>query len=166
MTPVVAQARLFAVEAHGEQRYGNQPYVVHLDAVAELLTPFGEQAQVVGYLHDVVEDTPVSIDIVRLEFGEQVATCVALVTDEQGPNRRERKAKTNAKLTQVSDENSLALIVKAADRLANLRTSTGGNNDSKLEMYRGEHVAFREAVYRPGLCDDLWQEMDRVLSKV
>ncbi|AWM36060.1 Bifunctional (p)ppGpp synthase/hydrolase RelA [Gemmata obscuriglobus] len=164
MVEAVGRARAFAVVAHGEQRYGDQPYSVHLDAVAELLAPFGDVAQVIGYLHDVVEDTDVPLDTVRQGFGDRVAACVSLVTDEPGANRRERKAKTNAKLSTVSGEESLALVVKAADRLANLRASASNDSGSKLGMYRREHPAFRESAYRPGLCDSLWREMDRILS--
>jgi (p)ppGpp synthase/HD superfamily hydrolase len=164
MTTPVAQARVFAVAAHGEQRYGDQPYSVHLDAVAATLAPFGEEAQVVGYLHDVVEDTAVSLETIRAEFGERVAKLVSLVTDEPGANRRDRKARSNAKLAAVSGEDVLALVVKAADRLANLRAAAGGGAESKLGMYRREHPDFRRAAYRPGLCDDLWQEIDAVIE--
>jgi (p)ppGpp synthase/HD superfamily hydrolase len=164
MSEAVSQARKFAVEAHGGQRYGDQPYVAHLDAVADLLSPFGETAQVIGYLHDVVEDTDVPLSVLKERFGDRVAACVALVTDERGANRRERKAKTNAKLSAVAGENSLALVTKAADRLANLRASARGGSDSKLGMYRGEHPAFHAAAFRPGLCDQLWDEMDRILG--
>lgn len=87
-----------------------------------------------------------------------------LVTDEPGPNRQERKARTNAKLSRVSDDLHLALIVKAADRLANLRVSARGGSDSKLDMYRGEHAAFRAAAFRPGLCDEFWAGMEQILS--
>lgn len=59
VSPVVAAARAFTVAAHGQQRYGAQPFVVHLDEVASLLQPFGQAAQIAGYPHDVVEDTPV-----------------------------------------------------------------------------------------------------------
>lgn len=165
MTDPVARARAFAIAAHGEQRYGDQPYSVHLDAVAAILTPFGEEAQVVGYLHDVVEDTVVSPNQLRAEFGERVARLVSLVTDEPGVNRRERKARSDAKLAAVSGEDSLALVVKAADRLANLRASAVGGADSKLGMYRREHPDFRRAAYRPGLCDDLWREIDAIVEQ-
>ncbi len=164
MGDVVAGAREFAVAAHGDQRYGDQPYSAHLDAVAALLAPFGEQAQVVGYLHDVVEDTSVTLDALQREFGDRVAAWVSLVTDQLGANRRERKARTNAKLAAVSGEDAVALVVKAADRLANLRASAGGGAGSKLDMYRREHPAFRAAAYRPGLCDGLWREMDSILG--
>lgn len=164
MTANVTRARAFAVAAHGEQRYGDQPYSVHLDAVAALLAPFGEEAQVVGYLHDVLEDTAVSPGQLRVESGERVAKLVSLVTDEPGANRRERKARSNAKMAAVTGEDSLALVVKAADRLANLRASAAGGSDSKLGMYRREHPDFRRAAYRPGLCDDLWREIDAIID--
>jgi (p)ppGpp synthase/HD superfamily hydrolase len=163
MLDALKHARAFAVAAHGDQMYGDQPYVVHLDAVA-LLGAFGEPAQIAGYLHDVVEDTAVPLDKVREEFGDRVANWVALVTDEKGVNRKERKARTNAKLAAISGENEMALVIKAADRLANLRASQAGGAGSKFDMYRREHAAFREAVYRAGLCDTLWEEMGRILS--
>jgi (p)ppGpp synthase/HD superfamily hydrolase len=162
----VARARAFAVEAHGDQRYGEHPYAVHLDAVADLARPYGADAETVAYLHDVVEDTLVPPDRVRESFGDLVADCVALVTDAPGANRSERKMHTNAKLAEVAGDRQLALIVKACDRLANLRQSAHGAPGSKLDMYRAEHPAFRDAAYRPRLCDELWAEMDRVLAQV
>jgi guanosine-3',5'-bis(diphosphate) 3'-pyrophosphohydrolase len=165
---VVACARAFAIHAHGDQEYGGRPYVSHLDAVAKLLEPYGEQARVIGYLHDVVEDTPVPLERVRDDFGDAVAQCVALVTDEPGTNRAERKARTNAKLAKVAGPTTLALIVKAADRLANLRMSAASaatGDDSKLAMYRREHPAFRAAAFRPGLCDELWTEIDAIVRE-
>lgn len=159
----VSLARVFAIEAHADQRYADRPYSFHLDAVATLCAPYGAEAQVVAYLHDVAEDTPVPLERIREAFGDLVAECVALVTDVPGANRAERKAKTNAKLAKVEGPARLALVVKAADRLANLRMSatTGG---AKLDMYRKEHPAFRAAAYRPGLCDELWREMDKILT--
>ena len=164
----VANARAFAIAAHGTQEYAGRPYVFHLDAVAKLLEPYGVEAQVIGYLHDVAEDTPTPLQRIRQTFGDRVAECVRLVTDEPGENRAARKKQTNAKLTKVQGEATLALIVKAADRLANLRTSAmsaAAGDSSKLEMYRREHPAFRAAALRPGLCDALWAEMDRVLER-
>jgi (p)ppGpp synthase/HD superfamily hydrolase len=160
----IREAREFALKAHGNQKYGEQPYSVHLESVAELLVPFGEEAQMLGYLHDVVEDTKTRIEEIEQRFGQQIARCVELLTDEPGKNRRERRARTNAKLSQVGKEDELALIVKAADRLANLRASVICSDQSKLQMYRKEHPAFKQAVFRKDLCDDLWQEMSIIVS--
>lgn len=161
---LVAEARRLALEAHAKQKYGDQPYAVHLQAVVGLLAECGDEAQVVGWLHDVVEDAGVSLEELERRFGARAAKCVALVTDEPGLNRKERKARTNAKLALVQGELTLALLVKAADRLANLRASAAGGAGSKLEMYRGEHPAFRQAAYRSGLCDAWWDEMDKILA--
>ena len=130
-----------------------------------ILEPHGEWVQAVGYLHDVIEDTPATRGDVEQVFGSMIAGWVALVTDEPGANRRERKTKTNTKLAAVDGgADGYALIVKAADRLANLRESAKGGDGSKLDMYRREHVAFLTAVYRPGLCDELWREMDAIVA--
>jgi (p)ppGpp synthase/HD superfamily hydrolase len=157
-------AQTFALAAHGNQRYGDHPYAVHLAAVAELLVPFGEDAVRIGYLHDVVEDTAITLDELRTKFGDVVACCVALLTDEPGESRKERKAKTYAKLAQVGPELELALTVKAADRLANVRACIADGKAELLSVYRCEHPAFRGAAYRPGRCDWLWQELDTLLS--
>lgn len=162
----VSRARAFALAAHADQRYGAHPYAYHLDAVAHLLESCGPDAQVIGYLHDVVEDTPVPLDRIRAEFGDMIADCVALVTDSPGPNRAARKALTNAKLSKIdpAGPTRLALIVKAADRLANLRESAKGGSGSKLGMYRREHPAFREAAFRAGVCDGLWEQIEGVIA--
>lgn len=158
----IQDAREFALTAHGDQRYGEHPYSYHLDAVAKLLEPFGEVAQTSGYLHDVVEDSDSTDAEIRDVFGAEIADCVALVTDEAGENRRERKAKTNAKLAATT--NSLALIVKAADRLANLMESVRDPVGGKLDMYRQEHEAFKRAAFRPGVCDNLWARIDGIVG--
>ncbi|QDU98971.1 HD domain-containing protein [Lignipirellula cremea] len=162
MPSSVQTAREFALAAHGSQPYGQHPYVYHLDAVAELLAPFGEQAQVAAYLHDTVEDTATTLEEIAARFGRPMADCVAILTDEQGETRSVRKAKTNAKLAATS--NTLALTVKAADRLANLLECHSGACD-KLEMYRQEQEAFRKSAWRDGLCDDLWQRIDGIFHQ-
>jgi (p)ppGpp synthase/HD superfamily hydrolase len=157
-------AREFAVQAHADQMYGEHPYVFHLEQVAAIATPYGEEAVVVAYLHDTVEDTEVSLDEIERRFGALIAACVALLTDEPGDNRKERKAKTYAKLASVSGPQELALLVKAADRLANVRACIGDGKHSLWQVYQGEHTSFRSAAYRPGLCDPLWVELDALLS--
>ncbi|MES2570989.1 MAG: HD domain-containing protein [Verrucomicrobiota bacterium] len=161
---MVETARAFAIAAHGHQKYGERPYVHHLDAVALLLAPYGEQAQVIGYLHDVVEDTTVSEADVRARFGGHVASCVSLLTDEAGATRKEKKARTYAKLALVTGSTELALIVKVADRLANVRACVADGNRAMWETYLNEQPSFKSAAYRAGLCESLWSELDIHLS--
>jgi (p)ppGpp synthase/HD superfamily hydrolase len=164
MTPAVERAREFALAAHGSQKYGEHPYSFHLDAVAEIARPYGDDAMVVAYLHDTVEDTATKIEDVQRLFGPKVAACVSLLTDEPGPDRKSRKARTYAKLAQVRGETELALTVKAADRLANVRACVADRNDGLLETYRREHPTFRSAAYRAGMCEPLWLELDALIG--
>ncbi|QSI78675.1 HD domain-containing protein [Niveibacterium microcysteis] len=156
-------AREFAIAAHGDQRYGERPYVFHLDRVVENLSEFGPLAETVGYLHDVVEDTAVTVAEIAEKFGPLVAECVALLTDEPGSNRKERKAKTYKKLATVRGVAELALIVKVADRLANVRACINDGRVALWAVYRDEHPTFRAAAYRPGQCNRLWRQLDDLL---
>lgn len=160
-----ARARAWALGHHGDQRYGDLHYAAHLDDVAALVEPWGEGAVVVAYLHDVVEDTAVGLEDVADTFGSWVAACVDLVTDPPGADRRARKAVAVARWTACPPEFHTALVVKAADRLANLRACVRDGRTKLLAMYRGEHEAFRAAVYRPELCDPLWDEIEAILQQ-
>jgi (p)ppGpp synthase/HD superfamily hydrolase len=160
----VQRARSFALRVHGAQKYGDKPYVFHLDQVVALLQDYGEDAQVIGYLHDAVEDTEATVGEVRREFGALVAECVDLVSDVPGPDRKTRKEKTYARLAGVSGAHELALIVKAADRLANVRTCVRENNRKLLKVYQLEHPTFYRSAYRAGLCDEFWAELNQLLQ--
>jgi (p)ppGpp synthase/HD superfamily hydrolase len=166
---MLQRAREFAIVAHGDQKYGNdRPYSFHLDAVVKLLEPYGEEAQVLGYLHDIIEDARVDAQTLENEFGVLVATRVALLTDEPGESRQVRKRKTYERLKKVTGEGELSLVVLAADRLANIQAciADGTDGKKKLAMYRGERSAFKSAVYRPGLCDELWHTIDATWDSV
>jgi len=156
------KARAFALESHGDQKYGNRPYSYHLDAVALIAEPYGDIAVVIAYLHDVVEDCDVSIETIEKEFGKFVADCVHILTDEHGKSRKERKFKTYAKMANVTGDTELALIIKACDRLANIRACISDGYAEKLNMYESEYPIFKKSVFRAGICDDLWGELDRI----
>ncbi len=158
------KAREFAIAAHGDQKYGDHPYSVHLDAVASIASRHGETAEVIAYLHDVVEDTSVPLGKIQEEFGQLVADAVSVLTDEPGRNRKERKSKTYKKMANVTGKTQVALVVKAADRLANLRACVADNNQSLLAMYKNEHKVFKESVFRPNFCNEIWEEIEEILD--
>ena len=131
--------------------------------MVRLLEPYGELAQVIGYLHDVVEDTSVDLATIEREFGSLAASCIAILTVEQGINRKDIKSKTYAKMKNVNGGNELSLIVKAADRLANVEACME-NNSRKLEMYRSEQSQFHNAVFRENLCDEIWEKITSAIG--
>ena len=128
----------FAINAHADQKYGDLPYEIHLSCVANILDAFGfsdYKFQASGWLHDVIEDTVVTLEAVRTHFGSDVANMVWACTGE-GKNRKERVTSILEKLALNAD----ACIVKVADRIANVKA--GG----KVQMYFDEHEDFRETV--------------------
>ncbi len=165
MSRLVAEARNFASLKHAGQEYApGVPYTVHLDAVAKEVAPCGPQAQVVAYLHDVLEDTAVKRMDLRHRFGGDVEHKVGICTDEPGENRRARKAKTNIKLAAVDPPWVDTLVVKVADRLCNIRAAAL-HRPGLLDMYRREHAAFERAARRPGWADPWWAEMAALLAE-
>ena len=161
---LIEQAKRLAISAHEGQLYGDKPYMYHVNQVVELCQPFGEEAMVIAFLHDVVEDTVVSLAQIRQTFGERIALCVEALTDPDVDSRKIRKTVSHQKLAAINHHGPyrLALIVKAADRLANTQTSSSNGRIDKLTMYRKEYPAFRQAAYRQGLCDDIWQRLDNL----
>ena len=159
------KAKEFAVKAHGEQMYGDKPYLVHLEHVHEVMkryrsTNLDVLLQMTGWLHDILEDTAVSKAELTRSFGEEVADIVYRVTDEPGNDRAERKRKTYGKIRRHID----ATTVKLCDRIANVEASS--DVPEKLEMYRNEYGGFRDALYvrRHGSLRDLWRHLDQMLG--
>lgn len=169
------KAEEFARWAHAGQWYGSAPYVKHVEEVVAIVTTlplqvFGNEEHLahlrsVAWLHDVLEDTPVTQDFLASKFGDVVSVAVATLSDEELPTRRERKEEIHRRLKLVSAAHlpyRLALIVKVADRLANVRSCVRNKSIGLLKMYVKEHDAFRDAVYRPDLCDSWWNELELI----
>ncbi len=146
--------------------YGKLPYSYHLGMVTALLTGYGKVVQDVAWLHDALEDTSLTKAEIEDVCGPVVARCVALLTDPPGTNRKERKALAYARLAAVDVNNmdeAWALLVKAADRLANVQVCVR-ERSTLIDMYRKEHSAFRAAVHRPGWNDSLIEALDSLLA--
>ncbi len=159
MTP--AAAREIALAAHGAQMYGSDPYHVHLDAVAGIVREFGlgEELECAAYLHDTLEDTPVTAaELTEVGVTEGVLGAVEAVTG-RGPNRKARNADAYAKLAAYP----LAINLKLCDRLANGRAALATAPD-KLAMYRREYPAFRATLYPHGGSLELWVELDALFA--
>jgi (p)ppGpp synthase/HD superfamily hydrolase len=130
---LIFEAIRFAAEAHsGQYRKGtNIPYISHLINVMKILCENNckEEVIVAGILHDVVEDTPVTIDEIETAFGREVAFLVRGATETEKlskirkvpdeENWKERKQHTIHFLTEEATYEQL--LVTSADKLDNLR---------------------------------------------
>ena len=123
MFSLVDRAIGFAARAHEGQRRktGNVPFIAHPVGVAMLLSEMGCSDEIVaaGLLHDTVEDTQVSIEDIRKEFGEEVANIVAGVTEppKKRGNWESRKLHT---IHSLRDAPLSVKLVAAADKYHNL----------------------------------------------
>lgn len=148
----------FAILAHSGLMYGNMPYEVHLaEVVGVLLNDIGVPSDshliAAAWLHDVVEDTDTPIAKVKASFGEHVGGIVTLVTDPDLPTRAERKAEFHKRMSGIGFDardaiRCDALVVKTADRVANLRAGLR-EGSTKLHKYVTEHDEFSK-LYTPG----------------
>ncbi len=154
-------ARDYAVQKHAAQRYGDEPYLVHLKAVREVLRWAGfdddHPLAIAAWLHDTIEDTDATREDVAERFGTKVAELVWAVTGI-GKNRKERNENAYQKIRACPD----AAILKLADRISNVEASA--NVPDKLAMYRKEWPAFQEALAGLGT-PILWERLKKALGE-
>ena len=127
-TTLLDRAIIFAVRAHaGTERRGKGfPYIVHpMEAVEIVATMTPDQELLAAaVLHDTVEDTDVTIEQIRTEFGERVASFVAAESDEphQRPDSVENwHDRKQAAINRIARASRDAKIVALGDKLSNMR---------------------------------------------
>lgn len=115
----------FATLAHGSvsqlRKYTGEDYIVHPIEVASIVKKYGgdEIAIASAYLHDVVEDTDVTIDDVRFMFGDDVADVVDGLTDVSVPSDGNRKVRKAIDRKHSASASRTAQFVKLADIVSN-----------------------------------------------
>lgn len=176
-----AYALAFAKKQHhGQFRAdGVTPYIEHPKMVAEIVkeyvTKFGRQEDfevlyelvAAAYLHDVMEDTDVSYVKLKKEFGELTAGLVMDVsTVDYDKNEKGKDRYLAGKMVNMT---GYALVIKLADRLANVRDSEYLSLERKFKLRRGtenilKYVADRRAPYfselQSALYEALWEELN------
>ena len=122
------KAFVYAMKAHGKQkRASGAPYFTHPLAVAEILTGFKLDVAtiVAALLHDVVEDTDITLDEIKENFGEEVGSLVDGLTKIRKLDlvtKEASQAENLRKLLLAVSKDVRVLLVKLADRLHNMRT--------------------------------------------
>jgi guanosine-3',5'-bis(diphosphate) 3'-pyrophosphohydrolase len=125
---VVCDAFNFAYQLHeGQKRASGEPYIAHPIAVAGLLRDLGGSSAVIaaGFLHDVVEDTEVTVQELEERFGSEVSRLVEGVTKLSKFNfesKTERQAENFRRMFMAMAQDIRVIVVKLADRLHNMRT--------------------------------------------
>lgn len=173
-TELLDRAIVFAVRAHAgtERRSKGFPYIVHpLEAVGIVATMTSDQELLAAAaLHDVVEDTDITLEQIRDEFGERIAALVAAETDEIYPEVHDveswRKRK-QAAIDRLASASLDAKVVALGDKLSNMRAIARDyavQGDELWNRFRSKDRKDHEWHYR-GLADSLRELHDTFAYK-
>lgn len=110
---IEAKAKALALQYHKHQKHGNDPYIKHLEGVASLVAEAGRDARTVALLHDIVEDTDMTLKgLITEGFPFQVIDAVDCLTH--------RKSQTYEAYIHRCGSHDLSRLVKIADLTYNL----------------------------------------------
>ncbi len=148
----------FAREAHSKQkRKTGEPYILHPIAVANIAANeinLDVNSVIAAFLHDVVEDTPHTIDEIEKLFGEDVAFLVRVVTKQKKEKYEMSKQLDNFKQMLNSVQYDIrALLVKLSDRLHNMRTLSSMSTAKQMKIAGETDYFYAPLATRLGLYD-------------
>ncbi len=146
----------FAREAHSPQkRKSGEPYIIHPVNVARIVAEeleLGVDPVIAAFLHDVVEDTPYTIEDIKERFGEDVAFLVGVVTKEKKDKYIQSKQVDNFRQILASMQYDVrALLIKLADRLHNMRTLNSMRPDKQMKIAGETDYFYAPLANRLGL---------------
>ena len=154
---LVKKAYDFSLRHHqGQTRASGEPYLVHPLEVAMDLAEmrFDTTAIAAGLLHDAVEDTTVTVDDIRTEFGEQVAHIVEGVTKIskiEFASREEAQAESVRKMVLAMVDDIRVVMIKLADRLHNMRTLGHLRPERQIKIARETQEIYAPIAHRLGM---------------
>ena len=182
-TTLLDRAIIFAVKAHAgtERRGKGYPYIVHpLEAVEIVATMTPDQEMLAAAaLHDTVEDTDVTVEQIRAEFGERIASLVADESEERPEGVRDEASwhdRKRAAINRLAKASHDAKIVALGDKLSNMRAIARDYaeiGDALWNRFHSKDPKDHEWHYR-GLADALrelsdtfaFQEFERLINQV
>ncbi|WP_311769627.1 HD domain-containing protein [Listeria rocourtiae] len=145
MNQMYQRASDFAEQAHQMQRrkITGEPYFSHPRNVAHLLRDAGFRDEVVaaGFLHDVVEDTPVTLDEIRADFGDEVAELVASHTEDKLQPWEARKSHTIEVVRTGTLEQKAIIVADKLDNLQSVKYALSSEGDRVWGYFKRDYEA-------------------------
>lgn len=163
---LVGEAFRFAHALHeGQTRKSGEPYIAHPIAVAGLLRDLGGNGAMIaaGFLHDVVEDTDVTLEEIEERFGAEVRQLVEGVTKLTKftfSSKTERQAENFRRMFLSMAEDIRVIVVKLADRLHNMRTLEHLREDKQERIALETREIFAPLANRLGIWRFKWELED------
>lgn len=152
----IRKAYELAVESHAQQRRkSGEPYIMHPIAVAKICAEeicLGPTAIVCALLHDVVEDTEVTLEQIRIMFNDKVAKIVDGLTKlDSAYSRNSPQAENFRKVLSTLIEDVRVVLIKMADRLHNMRTLGAMPRHKQLKIAAETSYIYAPLAHRLGL---------------
>jgi GTP pyrophosphokinase len=163
------QAYDLVERAHaGQMRATGEPYVTHVVSVADILADICLEPETIAaaLLHDVVEDTDTSLDELREQFGDEIATLVEGVTKLTKITRKGiqiSRAENMRKLFLAMAEDIRVVLIKLADRLHNMRTLWALPPEKQRRIAQETLEIYAPLANRLGIWQIKWQLEDLAL---
>jgi GTP diphosphokinase / guanosine-3',5'-bis(diphosphate) 3'-diphosphatase len=163
---LLERAFVFASTAHeGQQRRSGEDFILHPLGVARILAELGrdDATLAAALVHDVVEDTAATIEDVRAEFGDDVATLVEGVTKLtriQFQSREQAQAENYRKMVMAMADDYRVILIKLADRLHNMRTIEYLGKQKQLQKARETLEVYAPLAHRLGIHTVKWELED------
>ena len=160
----IREAVAFSHAAHqGQTRHSGDPYISHPIAVARILATLrlDVQAIIAALLHDVVEDTEVTTELVTEKFGKPVAELVdglSKLDRIQFETREDAQAENFRKMLLAMVRDVRVILIKLADRLHNMRTLDSMSHDKRERIARETMEIYAPIANRLGL-NDIYREL-------
>ncbi len=158
-----------ADEAHKNvKRRSGEPYICHPLAVARLVLDLGMDSESIAaaLLHDVVEDTPITIEEVEKSFGAEVALLVdgvTKLTKIQFSSIEEQQAENLRKMLLAMSQDVRVMIIKLCDRLHNMRTGDAWPEQKRRDKARETMEVYAPIANRLGILNVKEELEDRSL---
>jgi guanosine-3',5'-bis(diphosphate) 3'-pyrophosphohydrolase len=169
---LIRRAYEFSAEAHsGQYRMSRKPYLEHCLEVAFILAEQHLDSATIaaGLLHDVVEDTDVTIDRIRKVFGDEIADLVDGVTkisELKFKSQEEEQAEYFRKMLLSMAKDIRVIIIKLADRLHNMRTLDSLERNKQLRIARETRDVYAPLAHRFGMARIKWELEDLTLKYI